>query len=169
MQITVSQVKEIAPSVFENPYGGYHIHIVLNERQASPIIGSAVGLGELAPVGSPTLAAISVFEDVVQFELQGGESLGVRVSDPAAAGSVVYLYHPNGTLWRAIPLEQLNPGWVANSYRFREDLRKFESRLARMQTRAGCPHGFLIKIRIVSEKSRIALGNHRIFREQLEN
>ncbi len=29
MQTTVSQVKEIAPSVFENPHGGYHIHIVL--------------------------------------------------------------------------------------------------------------------------------------------
>lgn len=139
MQTTVSQAKEIAPGVFENPNGGYHIHIMLKERQASPIIGSAVNLGELAPVGSPTLAAISVFEDVVVFELEGEESLVIRVSELAAVGSVVYFYHPNGTVWRVVPLEQLNPGWVMGNYRFRADLGKFEVRLARMRSKPGTP------------------------------
>ncbi len=139
MQTTVSQAQEIAPGVFDNPHGGYHIHILLNERQASPIIGSAISVGELAPAGSPTLAAISVFEDVVVFELEGEESLVMRVSELAAGGSVVYIYHPNGTLWRTVPLEQLNPGWVAGSYRFRADLGKFEARLARMRSKPGTP------------------------------
>ncbi len=89
MQTTVSQAKKIAPGVFENPYGGYHIHIELNERQASPIINSAVSWGELAPASSPTLTAISVFEDVVVFELEGEESLVIRVSELGAVGSVV--------------------------------------------------------------------------------
>jgi len=63
----------------------------------------------------------------------------VHVDDPQAAGSVVFFYHADGTLWRAVPLEQLNPGWVTGTYRFRGDMRKFDTRLARMRTRLACP------------------------------
>ncbi|MEA3345927.1 MAG: hypothetical protein U9Q78_06775 [Chloroflexota bacterium] len=62
---------------------------------------------------------MSVFEDCVLFTLQDGEAIVVHVNDPQAAGSVVFFYHADGTLWRAVPVERLNPGWVGATYRFR--------------------------------------------------
>lgn len=127
----------IHPGVVKNPYGGYHIHLKLNERHASPIVGAGANLNELAPLDAPTLAEMLVLEDCIIFSLQGGQSLIVHVSDPAAVGSVVYFYHANGTLWRAVSLAELNPGWVLSTYRFRGDLGKFAARLARMRSRGG--------------------------------
>jgi len=101
--------------VFKNPHGGYPIHLKLNERQASAIISTGANLNELAPVDAPTLAKMLVFEDCIIFSLQGGQSLIVHVSDPAAIGSVVSFYHADSTLWRAVPLDELNPGWVLST------------------------------------------------------
>jgi len=125
---------ESRPGVVKNPHGGYHIHVILNTRE-TPVISGAMSAQALAPPGSPVLAGLSVFEDCVLFELQEGQALMVRVSDPAAEGSVVFFHQPNGRLWRAVPLEQLNPGWVLSRYHFRGDLRKFDARLARMRSR----------------------------------
>jgi hypothetical protein len=63
------------------------------------------------------------------------------VSDPAAAGSVLYVHHANGTLWRALPVERLNPGWVLSAYRFDGDLHDLDARLARMHSRRARPAG----------------------------
>jgi hypothetical protein len=63
------------------------------------------------------------------------------VSDPAAAGSVVFFHHPNGTLGRVVPLERLNPGRVLSVYHFPGDLGRFEARLARMRSRPAPPAG----------------------------
>ncbi len=127
----------IHPGAEKNPHGGYHIHLKLNERQVSTLIGGRVNLDELAPLDTPTLSEMEVFEDCVLFNLQGGQSLIIHANDPEAVGSVVFFYHPNGTLWRAVPLEKLNPGWVLSSYIFRGDMSKFEVRLKRMQARKG--------------------------------
>jgi hypothetical protein len=66
----------------------------------------------------------------------------LHVTDPAAAGSVLFFYHTNGVLWRAVPLEQLNPGWVLGQYLFRSDLVKFDVRLARMCQRFAPPQSW---------------------------
>ena len=137
MQAANGSTPNIHPGVEKNPHGGYHIHIKLNERQASPLVGGGFKLNELAPRDTPILSEMEIFEDCVLFNLQGGQSLIIHASDPEAVGSVVFFYHPNGTLWRAVPLEKLNPGWVLNRYIFRGDLSKFDARLSRMRTRKG--------------------------------
>ena len=124
------------PGVRQNPHGGYHIHVQLNERRVS--ILSSVSKG-VAPSDTPVLAGMCVFEDSVLLALQDGQAILVHASEPSAAGSVVYFYHANGSLWRALPVEQLNPGWVLGVYHFRSDLAKFETRLARMRVRAAAP------------------------------
>jgi transposase len=137
MQAANGSTPNIQPGVKKNAHGGYQIHLKLNERQASPLVGGAVRLTELAPLDTPTLTELEVFEDCVQFKLQGGQSLLIHASDLAVVGSVVFFYHPNGTLWRAMPLEKLNPGWVLSRYIFRGDLGKFDDRLNRMRSRPG--------------------------------
>jgi transposase len=137
MQAANGTIPNIHPGVKKNPYGGYHIQLKLNERQASPLVCGGVKLNELAPPDTPTLSEMEVFEDCVLFNLQGGQSLIIHVGSPEAAGSVVFYYHPNGVLWRAIPLEELNPGWVQSTYIFRGDLGKFETRQARMRSQGG--------------------------------
>ena len=91
------------------------------------------------PPATPVLAEMLVFEDCVVLVLRNGHAIVIHVSDPKAAGSVIFFYHADGTLWRAAPLERLNPGWVLATYRFRGDLRKFESRSARMRSRPTRP------------------------------
>ena len=132
-----SQTLESRSGVVENPNGGYHIHVRLNERGTAA--GSLLGPRASMPPGTPVLAEMSVFEDCVLLALQDGDAIVLHVSDPEAAGSVVYFYHADGTLWRAVPLEQLNPGWVCSTYCFRGDLRKFEARLERMRSRPARP------------------------------
>ena len=123
----------LPPGVVKNSYGGYHIHLYLNERRP-PLFGGMINPQALAPLDAPVLAKMSVFEDCVLFGLRNGQAIVLHVSDPAAVGSVVFFYHANGTLWRAVRVEQLNPGWVQSTYLFRGDLRKFDARLARMRT-----------------------------------
>ena len=132
-----SQTLESRPGVVENPNGGYHIHVRLNERGTAA--GCLLGPRASMPPGTPVLAEMSVFEDCVLLALQDGDAIVLHVSDPEAAGSVVYFYHTDGILWRAVPLEQLNPGWVCSTYCFRGDLRKFEARLQRMRSRPARP------------------------------
>jgi hypothetical protein len=124
--------KDLGPGVRENPFGGYHVHVILSDVAGSVLRGTTQ-LDQLAPLDAPLLAGMLVFEDVVVLDLQGGHSLVLHVTDPAAAGSVLFFYHANGVLWRAVPLEQLNPGWVLGQYLFRPDLAKFDLRLARMR------------------------------------
>jgi len=107
--------------VHENPHGGYHIHVVLNDV-SSLVLGGTTNQDGLAPPDAPVLAGMSVFEGVVILDLRGGRSLVFHVTDAAASGSVLFFYHSSGTLWRAVPLEQLNPGWVLGRYHFRGDL-----------------------------------------------
>ena len=132
------------PGVVENPNGGYHIHIQLDEREPDTTRNQLLNPCPEMPPNTPVLVEMSVFEDCVLFTLQdsgGGtpSALVVHIDDPRAAESVVFFYHADGTLWRAVPLEQLNPGWVFSAYRFRSDLRKFDARLARMRTRPARP------------------------------
>ena len=123
------------PGGVENPNGGYHIHIRLDERRPDTTLNRLLNPCPAMPSGTPVLIEMSVFEDCVLFALQGSEAIVIHVGDPRAAGSVVFFYHADGALWRAVPLEQLNPGWVSGTYRFRGDLRKFDARLARMRSR----------------------------------
>jgi transposase len=85
------------------------------------------------------LAGISVFEDCVAVALQGGHTILLQASDPQVEGSVLCFYRANGTLWRVVPLEQLNPGWVSGRYVFRGDLQKFEQRLAGIRSHPARP------------------------------
>jgi transposase len=130
--------KDLGPGVHENPYGGYHIHVVLSDIAVS-VLGGATQLDELAPPDAPLLAGMSVLENVVILNLQGNQSLVLHVTDPAACGSVIFFYRANGTLWRAVPLEQLNPGWVLGQYHFRRDLAQFDARLTRIRYRVAPP------------------------------
>jgi hypothetical protein len=82
-----------------------------------------------------------VFEDCLLLVLQDGQALLLHVSDPAATGSVLYVHHANGTLWRVLPVEQLNPGWVLSAYRFDGNLHDLAARLARMHSRPARPAG----------------------------
>lgn len=124
------------PGVVENPNGGYHIHIQLDEREPDTTRNQLLNPCPAMPPDTPVLVEMSLFEDCVLFTLQGSEAILMHVDDLRSAGSVVFFYHADGTLWRAVPLEQLNPGWVFSVYRFRSDLRKFDARLARMRS---CP------------------------------
>lgn len=136
-----SQAPESRPGVFENPNGGYQIHVILDDR-GTGVVGSVPEAGMLAPHDAPLLAGMTVTEDCVILALQDEQALVIHVTDPAAAGSVVYFYHANGVLWRAVPLEQLNPGWVLGAYHFRGDLGKFDARRARMRARPARPPGW---------------------------
>jgi transposase len=129
---------ELGPGVYENLYGGYHIHLILNESNA-PVLCGPGSQGTLAPPGAPVLTGISIFEDTVVLQVQDGRSILLRVTDPAANGTVLHLYHRNGHLWRVIRLEELNPGWVFGQYHFRGDLRQFDSRLARIRHQSTQP------------------------------
>jgi transposase len=128
----------IHPGVYANPRGGYTIHAKLNDQKL-PLLSSPKAVGELSPVDTATLTGIVVFEDCVTLTLESGDAILLHVSDPQAQGSVLRLYHANGTLWRVIPLEQLNPGWVLGCYQFRGDLKKLEQRVARMRRRPARP------------------------------
>ena len=44
----------------ENPHGGYHIHVVLNDV-SSLMLGGAINQDGLAPPDAPVLAGMSVF------------------------------------------------------------------------------------------------------------
>ncbi len=131
---------ELAPGVVKNPFGGYHLHVILDRRE-SPLLTEPVEPQALAAPGTPGLAHLWVFEDCLLLELQGGQALLLHVSDPAAAGSVLYMHHANGTLWRALPVERLNPRWVLSAYRFDGDLHDLDARLARMHSRPARPTG----------------------------
>ena len=133
-----SQPPEVAPGVVKNPFGGYYIHVILHRRE-TPLLTGAVNPQTLAAPGTPVLAHLWAFEDCVLLVLQGGQALVLHVSDPAAAGSVLFFHHANGTLWRAVPLERLNPGWVLSAYRFDGDLADLDARLARMRCRPAAP------------------------------
>ena len=137
MQAVNDTYANTPPGVSKNRHGGYQIHIKLNERHTTLIIGGGVNSSQLAPPETPILSRMSVFEDVVVMELAEGQSLIVHVSDPEVKGSVVLFYHANGTLWRAVPLEELNRGWVKATYHFRGDLGKYEARLARIRSQGG--------------------------------
>jgi hypothetical protein len=133
--------KDLGPGVRENAYDGYHVHVILSDIAGS-VLGGATQLDELAPPDAPLLAGMSVLEDVVILHLQGNQSLVFHLRAPAVRGSVIFFYRANGTLWRAVPLEQLNPGWVLGQYHFRRDLAQFDARLTRMRKRSGPPNGW---------------------------
>ena len=130
--------------VVENPNGGYHIHIQLDEREPDTTRNELLNPCPAMPPSTPVLVEMSVFENCVLFTLQDSRQPGlhaivIHVDDPRATGSVVFFYRADGTLWRAVPLEQLNPGWVFSRYRFRSDLRAFDARLAYMRSRPARP------------------------------
>ena len=130
---------ESQSGVVENPNGGYHIHIQLDEHKPDTTRNQLLNPCPAMPPNTPVLVEMSAFEDCVLFAFKGSEAVLVHTDDPRAAGSVIFFYHADGTLWRAVPLEQLNPGWVFSTYRFRSDLRKFDARLARMRSCAARP------------------------------
>ena len=138
MAIRKLSSEDLGPGVRENPHGGYHIHVILDDG-SSPVLAGATNQDRLAPPDAPVLVGMSVFEDIIVLDLRGGQSLVLHVTDPVASGSVLFFYHSNGTLWRVVSPEQLNPGWVLGQYHFRGDLGKFDARLARMRRRFAPP------------------------------
>jgi len=124
--------------VYANLQEGYTVHLKLNDR-VLPVPGGLTVMGELSPADTPTLTGIVVFEDCVTLALESGDAILLHVSDPKARGTVLRFYHANGILWRVVPLEQLNPGWVMGRYQFRGDLQKFAQRLARIRSRPARP------------------------------
>ena len=134
-----NHLPESRPGVVENPNGGYHIHIQLDERKPDTMRNRLLNPCPAMLPNTPVLVEMSVFEDCVLFTLQDSEAIVMHVDGPRATGSVVFFYRADGALWRAVPLEQLNPGWVLNTYRFRSDLRAFDARLARMRSRPARP------------------------------
>lgn len=132
-----SQMVGSRMGVVENPNGGYHIHVRLDERGMA--VGNLLDPRASMPSGTPVLAEMSVFEDCVLLALRDGDGIVLHVSESGVAGSVVYFYRADGSLWRAVPVEQLNPGWVCSSYHFRGDLRKFKVRQARIRSRPARP------------------------------
>jgi transposase len=126
------EAQAVHPGVYANPHGGYIVHVKLNDR-TSPVLSSAVGVDDLAPPDTPTLAGLTVFEDCVAVALQDGHTILLHASDPQMKGSILRFYRANGILWRVVALESLNPGWVSGRYVFRSDLRKFEQRLTRIR------------------------------------
>jgi len=89
---TVSEAAESRSGVVENPNGGYHIHVRLNEQGTAA--GSLLGPRASMPPGTPVLAEMWVFEDCVLLALQDGDAIVLHVSDPQVTGSVVYFYTP---------------------------------------------------------------------------
>jgi len=81
------------PGVVENPHGGYQIHVQV-QGSGPALIHQPHQAVTSAPPGTPVLARMSVFEDCVLLELQDGQTLVVHASDPQAAGTVVFFYHP---------------------------------------------------------------------------
>jgi transposase len=126
------EAQPVCPGVYANPHGGNTVHVKLNDR-ASPALSRSEPADRLAPADTRTLARMTVFEDCVAVALQDGHTILLHASDPQMKGSVLRFYHADGTLWRVVGLEQLNPGWVSGRYVFRSDLRKFEPRLARIR------------------------------------
>jgi transposase len=127
------EAQAVHPGVYANRSGGYIVHVRVNDG-ASPVLGSTVNADDLAPTDTRTLAGMTVFEDCVAVALQDGHTILLHASDPQVKGSVLRFYHADGTLWRVVGLEQLNPGWVSGRYVFRSDLRKFEQRMARIRS-----------------------------------
>jgi transposase len=130
--------KDLGPGVRENLNGGYHVHVILSDIAVSVLRG-ATQPDELAPPDAPLLAGMSVLEDVVILNLQSHQSLVLHATDPSACGSVIFFYRADCTLWRAVLLEQLNPGWVWGQYHFRRDLAQFDARLTRIRSRVAPP------------------------------
>jgi hypothetical protein len=132
------EAQPVCPGVYANRHGGNTIHVKLNDR-ASPVLSRPETADRLAPADAPTSAGISVFEDCIAVVLQDGHTILLHASAPQVEGSVLCFYHASGTLWRVIPLEQLNPGWVPGRYVFRGDLKKFEQRLAGIRSHPARP------------------------------
>lgn len=132
------EAEPVHSGVRPNVCGGYTVHLRLNDRVLPVLSGPKRG-DELAPADTPTLDGLLVFEDCVVLTLNDGHSVLLHVSDPQASGTVLRFYHANGVLWRVVPLEQLNPGWVSGRYAFRSDLRKFARRLAHIRRHAARP------------------------------
>jgi hypothetical protein len=130
----------VAPGVVKNPFGGYHLHVILDRRE-SPLLAGPREPQALAAPDTPVLDHLWVFEDCLLLVLQEGQAVLLHVSDPAAAGSVLSVHHANGTLWQALPVERLNPGWVLSAYRFDGALHDLTARLARMHSRPARPAG----------------------------
>jgi hypothetical protein len=132
-----NQTQPSQAGVVRNPNGGYHIHVKLKERDR--VIDRPVRADSLAPLDAPRLAEMCVFEDCVLLSVEEGGSIIIHVSDPQVRGSVVYFYHPNGILWRAVAIEQLNPGWVFSTYYFRGDLRELDVHMRQVRSRPARP------------------------------
>ena len=82
MATTMHSPQDLGPGMRENPFGGYHIHVILSDVAGSVLRG-ATQVDQLAPPDAPLLAGMLVFEDVVVLDLQGGHSLVLHVTDPA--------------------------------------------------------------------------------------
>lgn len=106
------KVQAVHPGVYTNPHGGYIIHVKVNDRASSVLYGT-VNTDNLAPTDTCTLAGMTVFEDCVAVALQNGHTILLHASEQQMKGSILRFYHADGTLWRVVALEQLNPGWVS--------------------------------------------------------
>lgn len=60
MATRILSPENLGPGVRENPHGGYHIHVVLNDV-SSLVLGGTTNQDGLAPPDAPVLAGMSVF------------------------------------------------------------------------------------------------------------
>jgi len=80
-----SQAPEPRPGVFENPNGGYQIHVILDDR-GTGVVASVPEAGMLAPHDAPILAGMTVTEDCVILALQDEQALVIQWH-PVAGGA----------------------------------------------------------------------------------
>ncbi len=130
--VSNNTTSDTPPGVVENPYGGFSIHIQL-EQSAHILRRTILSLDSSMPDDTRILSTMSIFEDCVIFVFQNDEAIIINVSNPHTADSVVFFYYTDGSIAKIVPLEQLNPGWVSSKYIFRGNLRKFDDRIARIR------------------------------------
>jgi hypothetical protein len=61
--MVVKNLLESQPGVVENPNGGYHIHIQLDEREPDTTRNQLLNLCPAMPPGTPVLVEMSVFDE----------------------------------------------------------------------------------------------------------
>ena len=101
------------PGVVENPNGGYHIHIQLDEREPDTTRNQLLDPCLAMPPSTPALVEMSVFENCVLFTLQDSEDIVIHIDDPRAfdARLARKRSRPARPSWQTRPTFWATAGW----------------------------------------------------------